>query len=112
MCKCHLGQIDLLNCENVISQKSKVATFVEHWADDHPLKKQEACPSNLRDTRLARMFHESPTMTMDMGVPPGVLGTHTLRRTVQVRLGSETLRLPGSTPICTVPRRQFMKHAG
>ena len=37
---------------------------------------------------LARMFHEWPTATVDMAVLPGVLGCRTLRRTVQVRLGS------------------------
>jgi hypothetical protein len=30
---------------------------------------------------------------------PGVLGCRPLRRTVQVRLKSNTLRLPGGTPI-------------
>jgi len=48
------------------------------------------------------MFHESPTATADMAVPPGVLGcsfdrlrtSSPLRRTVQVRLRSNTLRLP------------------
>jgi len=49
---------------------------------------------------------------MDMVVLPGVLGPHTLRRTVQVRLGSEPLRLSGGTPISKVSLRQFMKHAG
>ncbi len=34
------------------------------------------------------MFHESPTATADMDVLPGVLGRRTLRRTAQVRLGS------------------------
>ena len=34
-----------------------------------------------------------------MAVLPGVLECRTLRRTVQVRLGTITLRLPGSTPI-------------
>ncbi|MEE9122094.1 MAG: hypothetical protein V3U56_12545 [Syntrophobacteria bacterium] len=47
-----------------------------------------------------------------MAVLPGVLGPHTLRRTVQVRLGSEPLRLPGGTPISKVSLRQFMKYAG
>ncbi|MDH3554554.1 MAG: hypothetical protein WBF55_06365 [Syntrophobacteria bacterium] len=32
-----------------------------------------------------------------------------LRRTVQVRLGTNPLRLPGGTPIFAVSRRQFMK---
>jgi hypothetical protein len=36
----------------------------------------------------------------------------TLRRTVQVRLRSNTLRLPGGTPIFTVSPQQFMKHSG
>ena len=33
-----------------------------------------------------------------MDVLPGVLGCRTLRRTIQVRLGTDTLRLPGGTP--------------
>ncbi|MDH3554259.1 MAG: hypothetical protein OEU80_11810 [Deltaproteobacteria bacterium] len=47
-----------------------------------------------------------------MDVLPGVLGRRTLRRTAQVRLGSNSLRLPGGTPFSTVSRRQFMKHPG
>ena len=61
---------------------------------------------------LARIFHEWSTATTDMGVLPCVLGCRTLRRTVQVRLGSNSLRLPGGTPIFKVSRRQFMKYAG
>jgi hypothetical protein len=65
---------------------------------------------------LARMFHEWPTATVDMAVLPGVLGCRTLRRTVQVRLGSNPAvprdELPGGTPIFTVSRHQFMKHPG
>ncbi|MEJ2235231.1 MAG: hypothetical protein P8X67_15025 [Syntrophobacterales bacterium] len=34
-----------------------------------------------------------------MAVLPGVLGCRPLRRTAQVRLGSNPLRLPGGTPI-------------
>ena len=34
------------------------------------------------------MFHELLAATADMAVLPGVLGCRTLRRTVQVRLGS------------------------
>ena len=34
-----------------------------------------------------------------MAVLPGVLGCRTLRRTVQVRLGTNTLRFPGGPPI-------------
>ncbi|MEE8317135.1 MAG: hypothetical protein V3W07_06830 [Syntrophobacteria bacterium] len=47
-----------------------------------------------------------------MAVLPGVLGCRTLRRTVQVRLGTATLRLPGGTPIFVVSRQQFMKYTG
>ncbi|MBW2579956.1 MAG: hypothetical protein JRD00_03220 [Deltaproteobacteria bacterium] len=47
-----------------------------------------------------------------MGALPCVLGCRPLRRTVQVRLGSNSLRLPGDTPIFAVSRRQFMKYAG
>ncbi|MEJ2233197.1 MAG: hypothetical protein P8X67_04670 [Syntrophobacterales bacterium] len=47
-----------------------------------------------------------------MSVLPGVLRYGTLRRTVRVRLGSDSLRLPGVTPISTVSRHQFMKYTG
>jgi hypothetical protein len=66
------------------------------------------------------MFHELLAATTDMAVLPGVLGCSfgyaqdklTLRRTVQVRLGTNTLRLPGGTPIFVVSRQQFMKYPG
>ncbi|MDH3898888.1 MAG: hypothetical protein OEV18_16025, partial [Deltaproteobacteria bacterium] len=41
---------------------------------------------------LARIFHELLAATTDMAVLPGVLGCRPLRRTVQVRLGTTTLR--------------------
>ncbi|MEE9120293.1 MAG: hypothetical protein V3U56_03280 [Syntrophobacteria bacterium] len=44
-----------------------------------------------------------------MAVLPGVLGCCSLRRTIQVRLGTNPLRLPGGTPIFAVSRRQSMK---
>ncbi|MCG6944024.1 MAG: hypothetical protein LJE87_01635 [Deltaproteobacteria bacterium] len=47
-----------------------------------------------------------------MAVLPGVLGCRTLRRTVQVRLGSNPLRLPGGTPIFAVSRHRFVNNAG
>ncbi|MGB5922251.1 MAG: hypothetical protein WBH36_08485, partial [Syntrophobacteria bacterium] len=47
----------------------------------------------------ARIFHESLAATTDIDVLPGVFGCRPLRRTVQVRLGTNTLRLPGGTPI-------------
>ncbi|MDH3558372.1 MAG: hypothetical protein OES18_21225 [Deltaproteobacteria bacterium] len=43
---------------------------------------------------------------------PGVLGPRTLRRTVQVRLGSKPLRLPGGKVIFTVSRHEFVNHPG
>ena len=46
------------------------------------------------------MIHESAGATAVMVVLPGVLGSRILRRTVQVCLGYEPLRLPGNTPIC------------
>ncbi|MGB6378496.1 MAG: hypothetical protein WBG24_17420, partial [Syntrophobacteria bacterium] len=61
---------------------------------------------------LTRIFHESLAATKDMVVLPGVLGCRPLRRTVQVRLGTCTLRLPGGTPILVVSRQQFMKYPG
>ena len=47
-----------------------------------------------------------------MAVLPGVLGCRPLRRTVQVRLGTNTLRLLGGTPIFVVSRHQFIKYPG
>ncbi|MEE9121267.1 MAG: hypothetical protein V3U56_08255 [Syntrophobacteria bacterium] len=47
-----------------------------------------------------------------MTVLPGVLGCRTLRRTVKVRLGCNTLRLPGGTAIFAASRRQFIKYPG
>jgi len=47
-----------------------------------------------------------------MAVLPGVLGCRLLRRTIQVLLGTNTLRLPGGTPIFMVSRQQFMKYPG
>ncbi|MEE8316937.1 MAG: hypothetical protein V3R70_10340 [Syntrophobacteria bacterium] len=47
-----------------------------------------------------------------MAVLQGVLGCRPLRRTVQVCLGINTLRLPCGTPIFVVSRQQFMKYTG
>ncbi|UCF03461.1 MAG: hypothetical protein JSV14_07445, partial [Deltaproteobacteria bacterium] len=60
----------------------------------------------------ARIFHESLAATTDLAVLPGVLGCRPLRRTIQVRLGTNILRLPGCTPIFVVSRQQFMKYPG
>jgi hypothetical protein len=51
---------------------------------------------------LARIMHEPPAPTADMAVLPGVLGSRSLRRTEQVRLSLESLRLPGGTTISTI----------
>jgi len=61
---------------------------------------------------LARIIHELAAPTADMGVLSGVLGSSTLRRTIQVRLGYETLRLPGGKPIFTVSRHQVVNYPG
>ena len=47
-----------------------------------------------------------------MAVLPGVLECRLLRRTIQVRLGTNTLRLPGGTAIFVVSRQIFMKYPG
>ena len=47
-----------------------------------------------------------------MDLLTGVLGCRTLQRTFQVRLGSNTLWLPGGTPIFMVSLHQFMRHPG
>ena len=59
-----------------------------------------------------RIFHELPAATVYLTVLPGVLGCRILRRTGQVRLGSNSLRLSGITAISTVSRQQFMKPPG
>ena len=52
---------------------------------------------------IARIFYESLVATTDMAVLPGVLGCRSLRRTVQVRLGTNPAVLrdefPSGTPI-------------
>jgi len=65
-----------------------------------------------RGAYQARIIHESLAATTNMAVLPGVLECRTLRRTVQVRLGSNPLRLPGGTTIFVVSRQQFMKYPG
>ena len=45
------------------------------------------------------------TATTDMAVLPGVLERRPLRRTVQVRLGTNPLRLPGGTTISLASRQ-------
>ena len=68
-------------------------------------------PRRTVDMHLARIFHASLAATTDMAVLPGVLGCWPLRRTVQVRLGTNpAVRLPGGTPILVVSRQQFMKY--
>ena len=64
------------------------------------------------EIHLARMSHALPAATTNMAVLPGVLGFRLLGRTVQVRLGTDTLWLPGGTPIFTVSRLQCMRHPG
>jgi hypothetical protein len=47
-----------------------------------------------------------------MAVLPGVLGCRPLRRTAQLRLGANTLWLPGGPPIFVVSRQGFIKYPG
>ena len=55
--------------------------------------------ANIYQPNLARISYESLTTTMDMAILSCVLGCYPLRRTIQVRLGPNTLRLPDGTPI-------------
>jgi len=58
------------------------------------------------------IFHEKVATTADMAVLPSVLGSRTLRRTFQVRLGTETLRVFGGTSIFEVSLHRFMENDG
>jgi hypothetical protein len=58
------------------------------------------------------MLHESLAAITDMAILPGALGCRPLRRSVEVRLGTNTLWLPGGTLIFVVSRQQFVKHPG
>ena len=69
-------------------------------------------PSTEEAKHLARIFHEWLTTTTDLAVLPSVLECWLLRRTIQVRLGTNTLWLPGSKPISAVSQQQFMKYPG
>ena len=74
-------------------------------------------PDDTKSCVLAKgLVRPSPDISSRPGVTAGadmsVLGCRTLRRTVQVRLGSNLLRLPGGTLLSTVSGRPFMKHPG
>jgi hypothetical protein len=47
-----------------------------------------------------------------MAVLPDVLGCRLLRRTTQVRLTANTLRVPGGTTIFAISRQQFINYPG
>jgi hypothetical protein len=57
-------------------------------------------------------MYEPPAAITDLAVLPGVLGSRTLRRTEQVRLRFEPLRLPGGTTISTISLRRLVHNAG
>ena len=73
-----------------------------------------------RNWEPARGTERSAASANNLAVLPVVLGCSfdyaqdklTLRRTAQVRLVTNTLRLPGGTPIFVVSRQQFMKYPG
>jgi hypothetical protein len=69
-------------------------------------------PSRKHKGLLARIFYELLAATLDMGILLAVLGYRLLRRTIQVRLGPNTLRLPSGTPIFMLSRHQVIKHPG
>ena len=78
----------------------------------HETNTELVCVGALCAIHLARIYHELLAATTDMAILPGVLGCRPLRRTVQVRLGTNTLRLPGGTSIFAVSRQQFMIYPG
>jgi hypothetical protein len=91
--------------------------LVNIWA--RPSPSEERFRNDETGRSLARIFHEfrlRRTATTDMVVLPVVLGCRPLRRTVQVRLGTNPPvprdELPGGTPIFVVSRQQFMKYPG
>ena len=69
-----------------------------------------------RDWEPACGTERSAASANYMAVLPGVLECRLLRRTVQVRLGTNPAvprdELPGGTPIFVVSRQQFMKYPG
>jgi hypothetical protein len=77
-----------------------------------PTRHCQIARGSMEDLSLARTLHELLAPTTDMAALPGVLGCRPLRRTVQVRLGTDTLWLLGGTPIFVVSRQQFMKYPG
>jgi hypothetical protein len=88
--------------------------LVNIWA--RPSPSEERFRNDETGRSLARIFHESLAATTDMVVLPVVLGCRPLRRTVQVRLGTNPAvprdELPGGTPIFVVSRQRFMKYPG
>jgi hypothetical protein len=61
---------------------------------------------------LAWIINESLAATTDMAILLGVLGCRLLQRTVQVCLGTNTLRLPGGKAIFAASRQQFINYPG
>jgi hypothetical protein len=51
------------------------------------------------------MFHELLAVTVDMAVLPGVLGCRTLRRTLQVRLGTNPAVVRDGCPVASPSSR-------
>mgnify|MGYP001589029353 CR=1 FL=1 len=61
---------------------------------------------------LTRIIHEASTARVDQADLTGVLGFRPLRRGVQPRLGSETLREPVISACCTRSLRTLRNNAG
>ncbi len=55
----------------------------------------------------ARIFHESPTATVDMGVPLGVLGSHTLRLMFKYASGPRPCGCPVAHPSARARNANF-----
>jgi len=65
-----------------------------------------------RDWEPACGTERSAASANNMAVLPGVLECRPLRRAVRVRLGTNTLRLPGGKAIFAVSPQKFMEYPG
>ena len=93
-------------------EKKNRENLVKHGVPFEVAQYAFADPSRVIAEEIARTFNESSAAAADMAALPGVLGCRILRRTIQVRLGSNPLRLPGGTAIFAASRLQFIKYPG
>ena len=93
-------------------EKKNKENIAKHGVSFEIVQYAFADPNRVIAEEIARIFNEWSAATADMTALPGVLGCRALRRTIQVRLGFNPLRLPSGTAIFAASRRQFIKHPG